>query len=237
MGRRRRLSRVFIVGSIGAAAASILILCSHPSPLIMIEAFSPLPPPTSTSALHPGRQYWQNDHHRHHPQHGQIITSASPLSRNNNNNYNNKIMGTIYSPNGRRRSSSMSLSMAVGVVGGGILAHGINTFTSNWKAYSLIPLIAGFVGWFTNYLAVQMIFYPIKWRGIPIYKVEGEPLGLLGWQGEFLTSLWVSLFAYLLHIAWCVSEIIYSHSSFYSYRDHSCQNTQNVRGHGKHHHQ
>jgi len=54
---------------------------------------------------------------------------------------------------------------------------------SNWKAYSLIPLIAGFVGWFTNYLAVQMIFYPLRWRGIPIYKVEGEPLGLFGWQG------------------------------------------------------
>jgi len=28
-----------------------------------------------------------------------------------------------------------------------------------------------------------MIFYPLKWRGIPIYRVEGEPLGLIGWQG------------------------------------------------------
>ncbi len=66
---------------------------------------------------------------------------------------------------------------------GRILGHGVTTFMSNWKAYSIIPLVAGFVGWFTNYLAVQMIFYPIKWRGIPIVKVEGEPLGLLGWQG------------------------------------------------------
>ena len=64
-----------------------------------------------------------------------------------------------------------------------ILGHGVTTFMSNWKAYSAIPLVAGFVGWLTNYLAVQMIFFPIKWRGIPIYKVEGEPLGLLGWQG------------------------------------------------------
>jgi len=63
------------------------------------------------------------------------------------------------------------------------LGHGVTTFMSNWKAYTLIPLVAGFVGWFTNYLAVQMIFYPIKWRGIPFYKVEGEPLGLFGWQG------------------------------------------------------
>ena len=39
------------------------------------------------------------------------------------------------------------------------------------------------MGWFTNYLAVQMIFYPIRFRGIPIYVREGVPLGLLGWQG------------------------------------------------------
>jgi uncharacterized membrane protein YheB (UPF0754 family) len=28
-----------------------------------------------------------------------------------------------------------------------------------------------------------MIFYPIKWRGLPIKRIEGEPLGLIGWQG------------------------------------------------------
>ena len=28
-----------------------------------------------------------------------------------------------------------------------IISHGITTFMSNWKAYSLIPLVAGFVGW------------------------------------------------------------------------------------------
>lgn len=47
----------------------------------------------------------------------------------------------------------------------------------------MIPLVAAFVGWFTNYLAVQMIFYPIRWRGLPIYKIENQPLGFIGWQG------------------------------------------------------
>lgn len=28
-----------------------------------------------------------------------------------------------------------------------------------------------------------MIFHPLVWRGIPLRVVEGEPLGLLGWQG------------------------------------------------------
>jgi uncharacterized membrane protein YheB (UPF0754 family) len=64
-----------------------------------------------------------------------------------------------------------------------IFQQGIHKFLLDWKTYSLIPLVAALVGWITNYLAVQMIFYPIKWRGIPLKRVEGEPLGLLGWQG------------------------------------------------------
>lgn len=42
-----------------------------------------------------------------------------------------------------------------------------------WK-YMSIPLIAGIVGWATNWIAIQMTFYPIKFLGIPPY---------LGWQG------------------------------------------------------
>jgi len=59
----------------------------------------------------------------------------------------------------------------------------INKFKSRPSAYLLIPVIAAFVGWFTNYLAVQMIFYPIEFRGIPIWRRDEIPLGLLGWQG------------------------------------------------------
>jgi uncharacterized membrane protein YheB (UPF0754 family) len=59
----------------------------------------------------------------------------------------------------------------------------IKKFKARPAAYLLIPVIAAFVGWFTNYLAVEMIFYPIEFRGIPIWRREGEPLGLLGWQG------------------------------------------------------
>lgn len=39
------------------------------------------------------------------------------------------------------------------------------------------------MGWITNYLAVKMIFYPIQFRGVPIYVRDGVPLGLLGWRG------------------------------------------------------
>jgi len=56
-------------------------------------------------------------------------------------------------------------------------------FKSRPGTYMLIPCVAALVGWLTNWLAVQMIFYPISFRGIPLYRIEEAPLGLIGWQG------------------------------------------------------
>lgn len=41
-------------------------------------------------------------------------------------------------------------------------------------AYMSIPLCSGLIGWFTNWVAIKMTFYPINFVGIPPY---------LGWQG------------------------------------------------------
>lgn len=46
-----------------------------------------------------------------------------------------------------------------------------------------IPITAAFVGWITNKIAVDMIFYPLEWKGLNIWRVPGEPFGLFGWQG------------------------------------------------------
>ena len=47
-----------------------------------------------------------------------------------------------------------------------------------WNVQTLsllsIPLISALVGWITNYLAVKMMFYPLKFVGIP---------PIFGWQG------------------------------------------------------
>lgn len=62
-------------------------------------------------------------------------------------------------------------------------------FRARPVALLMIPVIAAFVGWLTNWLAVQMIFYPIRYRSlIPnnIWNTQWNPelpLGLLGWQG------------------------------------------------------
>ena len=49
--------------------------------------------------------------------------------------------------------------------------------------YISIPIVAALVGYITNYVGVKMLFYPIKWRGIPLYQWENQPLGIIGWQG------------------------------------------------------
>ena len=49
----------------------------------------------------------------------------------------------------------------------------LNWIMANWLLL-LIPVISAFVGWWTNFLAVKMMFYPIEFVGIkPIF----------GWQG------------------------------------------------------
>ena len=41
-------------------------------------------------------------------------------------------------------------------------------------AYLSIPVVAGFVGWITNWLAIQLTFYPLDYKGLRPF---------LGWQG------------------------------------------------------
>ncbi|MBB6460568.1 DUF445 domain-containing protein [Flammeovirga kamogawensis] len=54
-----------------------------------------------------------------------------------------------------------------------------STFTINdFFLYISIPLISGFVGWFTNFAAIKMMFYPIHFFGIRPF----------GWQGIIPTK-------------------------------------------------
>lgn len=47
-------------------------------------------------------------------------------------------------------------------------------FLSHYWMVLLIPFVSAFVGWFTNVLAIKMMFYPIEFIGVKPY---------LGWQG------------------------------------------------------
>jgi uncharacterized membrane protein YheB (UPF0754 family) len=64
-----------------------------------------------------------------------------------------------------------------------LLQRAVAKFQSRPGTYLLIPVVAAGVGWLTNWLAVQMIFYPIQYWGLPIYRRPEIPLGFVGWQG------------------------------------------------------
>jgi uncharacterized membrane protein YheB (UPF0754 family) len=57
-----------------------------------------------------------------------------------------------------------------------------------WWEYFLIPWIAGFVGYITNVLALTLTFYPYEFFGIEIFRLKGEPWGIIGWQGIIPTK-------------------------------------------------
>lgn len=59
----------------------------------------------------------------------------------------------------------------------------VRKWRANWKSYATIPFVAAFTGWLTNRIAVSMLFYPITFKGIPIWHQDGVPLGLVGWTG------------------------------------------------------
>jgi uncharacterized membrane protein YheB (UPF0754 family) len=66
------------------------------------------------------------------------------------------------------------------------MGYGVGDY--EWWSYFLIPWIAGFVGWGTNVLALQMTFLPIEFFGIELFRLKGEPWGLFGWQGIIPTK-------------------------------------------------
>lgn len=82
--------------------------------------------------------------------------------------------------NGSRGSQIDRLRNAISARRRAIVAD----FQLNPTTYLSIPIVAALVGYITNWVGVKMLFYPVEWRGIPIFRWETPgPLGIIGWQG------------------------------------------------------
>ena len=66
------------------------------------------------------------------------------------------------------------------------MGYGVGNYEL-WE-YVLIPVIAGFVGYFTNVLALYLTFEPIEFLGIELWRMHEQPWGLFGWQGIIPTK-------------------------------------------------
>ena len=60
---------------------------------------------------------------------------------------------------------------------------GFNENCYEWWQFFIMPFIAGFVGWITNVVALEMTFRPIDFFGIELFRIKDQPWGLFGWQG------------------------------------------------------
>ncbi len=47
-------------------------------------------------------------------------------------------------------------------------------FLDHWLILGMMPLVAGFIGWITKVIAIEMVFRPIEFKGV----------GPIGWQGQ-----------------------------------------------------
>jgi uncharacterized membrane protein YheB (UPF0754 family) len=66
------------------------------------------------------------------------------------------------------------------------MGYGVGNY--EWWEYFVIPWIAGFVGYVTNALALEMTFLPINYWGIPLFRIKDQPWGIIGWQGIIPTK-------------------------------------------------
>ena len=130
-----------------AVTATAVVAISAPLHLQTIDAFSP-PPPISISRKRPA------------------TTTISNINQRSSRDYNYNYNG-VHTNNNPASASAASVvchstaavaAAAAAAIGDPVIAstsfaatriikHGVTTFMGNWKAYSLIPLVAGFVGW------------------------------------------------------------------------------------------
>ena len=59
---------------------------------------------------------------------------------------------------------------------------------NNPGTYWTIPVVAAAVGFGTNYAGVEMLFYPIDYIGLELWRLKDSPWGLFGWQGVVPTK-------------------------------------------------
>jgi hypothetical protein len=130
-------------------------------------------------------------------------SSASSCS-----SYSHPFLSILRNFNNQRMTRMMISRRRISTIGGGGKSSTTSVrFSSNssttplrrhrqiWKEISSrpiefisIPCVAAFVGILTNWMGVNMLFYPIQYFGIDLKRWPDTPYGLFGWQGVVPTK-------------------------------------------------
>lgn len=84
---------------------------------------------------------------------------------------------------GRRALAGARRLSALAAAPSGLLAQMAARVAKRPVAFALIPTTAAGVGLVTNWMGVKMMFAPLEYTGVEVYRPAGSPYGLLGWQG------------------------------------------------------
>jgi len=121
------------------------------------------------------------------------VQAAGDLRTNRHERAASLFTGNKVRITGSRARSASSIVSFAGVILP-IIAETFRQVVSRPLAYCSIPLVAALVGYGTNWVGVKMIFYPMNFLGLNIYRfrekgasptstTDFKPLGLFGWQG------------------------------------------------------
>ena len=143
---------------------------------------------TSTILFRSKQQQYNNIYPNNRDRSSFISSFLSSVSTSNNEESDDEepIVDAEFVRNDNRNNNNVTTTTTILMVRNYVhrnILLAIHKFRSRPGTYLLIPCIAALVGWFTNWLAVQMIFYPINYWGFNWYRKPLLPLGFIGWQG------------------------------------------------------
>ncbi|KAJ1434675.1 hypothetical protein B484DRAFT_446502 [Ochromonadaceae sp. CCMP2298] len=87
-----------------------------------------------------------------------------------------------------RRMGLRRASASAAAVGQSTKLTWAQQFRTQPVAYMTIPVVAAAVGFVTNWAGVKMLFYPLEYFGVDLYRAKDSPWGVAGWQGVVPTK-------------------------------------------------
>ena len=142
------------MGRLSSSLAIVVVMSAHADAFSLLRHPAPMTSPRRRPLDDLDRSRRSSSMNRPRHREGGVDDRAPPSSA-----YHRRAAAT---PSTVRHASTAGMIVVPVVAGTSsmarrIIMHGVTTFVSNWKSYSLIPLVAGFVGWYVAPVVVRLV--------------------------------------------------------------------------------